>query len=604
MCVFVAGSNASFAQQALNLDFEEKSMEGISRPWGWSIDSFSNTIVEMDSAVTRKGKFSLRMEYLEASKTSSEMMLGYGIEPYELKNNTIRIQGWIKTKDLKGKALISLGYTLSSDDVKIEGEQKSEQIAGSTNWTPVSVEIKVPEEARMVYLSLQYLGNGQAWFDDLSLSIGAKVFSSVEVDESFTETQIEWLNENSYSIEKVDASDVSRGEQPYFKDLRPFGEMAKDARIIALGEATHGTSEFFRLKHRVFEYAVHKLGVRVFALEDNQLIVERANRYVHGGKGTARQSMNGLFSVWQNREVHDLISWVRYWNDQNPDDKASFVGFDIQSPFLPIDSLYAFVYRQSEELGLQVSSRLDSLKVNLRNTFTASDGQKKEWYTNSAEVLDMVKKESDTWFRLAGSSEDSMKIHWGIQYANLVKQYAENLFKGHISLYRDVAMAENVSWIMNVYKPGSKIFVWAHDYHVSLGEHADVEKNIYDGISMGAHLRKKYGENYQAFGISTYDGTYWAQLGYTNFTQMSCPLYPAPRGTLDEALHKVILKRSTPALLLDLRSAREERWLTKLIPTRFANHVNIEYGYWTRYSVPYQFDGIFFIDQTSAADSY
>jgi erythromycin esterase-like protein len=58
-----------------------------------------------------------------------------------------------------------------------------------------------------------------------------------------------------------------------FKDLAPLKNAAADARIIALGEATHGTSEFFRMKHRVLEFAVMELGVRVFAIEDNQLVV-------------------------------------------------------------------------------------------------------------------------------------------------------------------------------------------------------------------------------------------------------------------------------------------------------------------------------------------
>ncbi|HEV7782056.1 MAG TPA: hypothetical protein VGO58_12370, partial [Chitinophagaceae bacterium] len=66
----------------------------------------------------------------------------------------------------------------------------------------------------------------------------------------------------------------------------------------------------------------------------------------------------------------------------------------------------------------------------------------------------------------------------------------------------------------------------------------------------------------------------------------------------------IVLVKKTPGLLLDLRKARSLEWLTKLIPVRFANHVNIEYGYATRHSVPYQFDGIFFIDKTSSAKSY
>ena len=121
---------------------------------------------------------------------------------------------------------------------------------------------------------------------------------------------------------------------------------------------------------------------------------------------------------------------------------------------------------------------------------------------------------------------------------------------------------------------------------------------------MGSHLAKKYGPSYKAFSLSTYSGEYWAQISYMNFKQVSCPLLPGPRGSLDEALHQISLTKKSPGLFLNLQDAKKINWLRQPIPMRFANHVNIEYGYWTRYSIPNQFDGIIFIDKTSAADSY
>ncbi|MBC8173635.1 MAG: erythromycin esterase family protein, partial [Chitinophagales bacterium] len=163
---------------------------------------------------------------------------------------------------------------------------------------------------------------------------------------------------------------------------------------------------------------------------------------------------------------------------------------------------------------------------------------------------------------------------------------------------------ENISWILEMYKPGSKIFVWAHNNHISRGDHPDNEVNIYSGISMGSHLSKKYGKNYKAFGLSTYKGEYWAQVSYSNFKMMSCPLYEAPEGSLDKTLHQISNIKNTQVLLLDLKNARDQLWFTRPIPERFANHVNIEYGYWTQFSIPYQYDGIFFIDITTSAKSY
>jgi erythromycin esterase-like protein len=165
-------------------------------------------------------------------------------------------------------------------------------------------------------------------------------------------------------------------------------------------------------------------------------------------------------------------------------------------------------------------------------------------------------------------------------------------------------MAENVTWLINVYKPGSKVMIWAHDVHISRGEHPNPDANIYYGKSMGAHLARKHGNNYKAFGLFSYQGEYSCYVSYSNFKVTDCPLYSSPRRTLDYELHNVSLKKKSPALILDLKNARSIDWISDSMPFRFANHVNIEYGYWTRYSLPYQFDAIFFIDNTSSAKSY
>ena len=171
-----------------------------------------------------------------------------------------------------------------------------------------------------------------------------------------------------------------------------------------------------------------------------------------------------------------------------------------------------------------------------------------------------------------------------------------------MALYRDVAMADNISWILSMRKPGTKILIWAHDVHISKGEHPIAENNYHAGVSMGSWLAKRYGRKYRAFGISTYTGEYRAYPSYNNYSKfINCPAFPGPIGSLDEALHQVTVKKKSSALLLNLSYAKQLNWLSSPLPVRFANHVCFEYAYWTRFSLPYQFDGIFFIDKTTGA---
>ena len=299
-----------------------------------------------------------------------------------------------------------------------------------------------------------------------------------------------------------------------------------------------------------------------------------------------------------------MIKWVRAYNLEHPDDKVSFVGFDMQSHYLPLDSLFTFLERQEPTLADSVEIWLEDLKQNGHNQFMVSIETKLAWFEQAQKSYEALLAKKMEWLKAAKTITDSFQIKWGIQYANLVKQFAENAFKGHLSFYRDEAMAENISWILSMHPPGTKMLVWAHDNHIARGDHPDNDLNFYFGLSMGRHLSKKYGDKYKAFGLSTYEGDYWAQISYFDFRQQPCPLYPGPIGSLDEALHQIALKKKSPALLLDLQEGRTQHWLSAPLPVRFANHVNIEYGYWTRYSIPYQFDGIFFVDKTSAAKSY
>lgn len=596
------------AQQILNLDFEGKSVRGLHLPWGWDAVNIT-AIALLDSLKTHEGKYSLKIVADGSQATDGTQIMQFNIEPYELQNKRITIEGWIKTESLNGAAFFTIGYTSEapvfsesvSDDVVTE--VRSEEISHTTDWHPVSLNLQIPESIHSAFISVRFEGTGTAWFDAFSLSINGETKQDVEVAESFSESQVTWLSDSSHPVYYVDTTPA--GKDPSYDDLVPLKSLAGDAQIIALGEATHGTSEFFRMKHRVLEYSVFELGVRIFAIEDHPLIVERVNKYEKGSAGTARASMYGMLGVWQTEEVHNLIKWIRQYNNQHPDDMVEFTGFDIQNITVPVDSLYSFVQKQSPDLFKEISGLLEDLKSNGPNSFAVSDSVKLNWFLQAEETLELLSSRKKSWLESATDRQDSLDVYWGIQYATLIKQFAENVYRGHLSLYRDIAMAENVSWLLDVYKPGAKMLIWAHDYHISRGDHPEPKANIYDGNSMGAHLSQKYGDKYKAFGLFTYQGYYWAFPSYFNFSEMlDCPLYPGPRGSLDEALHRIASIKNAPALFLDLAGGRKQDWLVQSIPQRFANHVCMEYSYWTQYSIPYQFDGIFFIDTTTSAKSY
>jgi erythromycin esterase len=585
-----------FAQQSLNLDFEIKSVEGINRPWGWSIKSWGPVIFKMDSLVVKNGRFSLHAGCTNAQDQKAVQSLSFGIEAFELREKKITLTGSIRTEGLKGTAGLSLGYTYlsSKTDGYIEVDTTSGKASGTSDWRTFSVNLFIPANAQSVYVTADHAGEGKAWFDDLTLSIAGKTIHAVSVANSLSKENIRWLNKNNFPVYTVIPTENTKND-----DLDPFKKVAANSRLIALGESTHGTSEFFSLKNRLWQYAVTELGFRVFAIEDNQLAAEEVNKYVHGGKGSGTESMAGMFSVWYTEEVLALIEWVRHYNDDHVNDKLSFVGFDMQEIGRPVDSLISFLKDRDIDLYKKNTDFLKDIKENGPQSYSVSDSVKLLWFNAAKEILNEVKVKSTQLISTLKSAVDAQKVMLGIQYANLVKQFAEHTYKGHWSLYRDEAMAENVSWLLENRYPKNKMVLWAHDVHISRCDHSNKYLNLNTSISMGSFLSRKYGNAFTSFSLSTYEGEYLAFKSYTDFTRINAPLFKGPVGSLDEALHRVAIAKENSNLFLPL--TRTETWLSEPLPKRFANHVNIDYGYWERVSIPYQFDGIFFIDKTTAS---
>ena len=589
--------NGSHAQQLLNLNFEKTSIEHPIRPWGWEIESSPSTEISMDSIIKAEGKYSLKIRHNTSEKQEAVSKINLGVEPFELRNKIISLKGQIKTKDLKGFAYISINASLEQ-----ESALTSNQLSNTADWREVSLDFFVPDTTTTITISLHHEGTGAAWFDNLHLLAGNKKYTEVQIAEAFSRKQFQWIEKASSPLLSVDVG-TDRALKDSFEDLTPLKKMIGNAQIIALGESTHGTSEFFRLKHRVLAYSVQELGVRIFGIEGNMLTVENINQYVLSGKGTAVGSMRGIFMVWYNTEVLNMIEWVRNYNKQNPNDPVQFVGYDMQDWATPMDSLFAFLKRKSPSLVKPISALLENLKKNGANQFTMSDSIKRNWYRDAVKTLEIIRSKENEWLDVAETKADSTEVYWGIQYANLIKQFAESAHKGFLSFYRDEAMAENITWFLSREKTDTRMLIWAHDYHISRGDHTNNDLNIYWGRSMGRYLSKKYGENYKAFAISTYEGDYLGMINYQNFKQVKCSLHKGPKGTLDDVLHNLARKNNAPGMIFDLSDARSQDWLTQALPMRFANHVNIEYGYWTRYSIPFQFDGVLFVDQTSSAHS-
>jgi erythromycin esterase-like protein len=147
---------------------------------------------------------------------------------------------------------------------------------------------------------------------------------------------VQWMRQNAIPLQTVEAGHG-------FEDLQPLGQVVGNARIVELGEATHGTREFFQLKHRMIEYLAAQKGFTIFSIEGNMPEAYRLNDYVLHGVGDPKQLLAGMyFWTWDTQEVLDMILWMREFN-QSGKGRIEFTGFDMQVATLSVEAVRHFV---------------------------------------------------------------------------------------------------------------------------------------------------------------------------------------------------------------------------------------------------------------------
>lgn len=123
-----------------------------------------------------------------------------------------------------------------------------------------------------------------------------------------------------------------------FSDLEPFRATVGDARIVSLGEPTHGTREAFQLKHRMLEFLASEMGFRIFSIEANMPEAYELNDYVLRGKGDPKRLIGGMyFWTWNTEEVLAMVEWMKRFNEERRVSEGEsfvplqFTGFDMQT---------------------------------------------------------------------------------------------------------------------------------------------------------------------------------------------------------------------------------------------------------------------------------
>jgi erythromycin esterase len=364
-----------------------------------------------------------------------------------------------------------------------------------------------------------------------------------------------------------------------------------DARIVALGEATHGSAEIFEVKHRFIELLVERMGFTTIALETGFSEALEVNEHVLHGRGDALTALAALNTTpLQTEEILALIRWMRRYNE-NPAHKKKirFQGFDIVTP-AAYDSLVAYLKRVDPRAEPAAREAL----LPLRDLSMPSKGapDPKVIAATQKAIADVIAL-LDANKKVYGARTSAAAWDIARQHATVLQQ-AEAMFRD--PSLRDPGMADNVKWLVDRMAPDEKIVLWAHNTHVSFSPL---------GFSdLGRILRKRYAKDYFVIGTSFNQGAFRALDGWG--AEVRSPgvkdhtIGPAPTGSLDASLALAKL----PLFTVDLRTAPSpiDAWLASRIPVRSIGFYFIDEKRALYRTAPSKsYDAIVFLDKVTAA---
>ena len=413
-----------------------------------------------------------------------------------------------------------------------------------------------------------------------------------------TDAVARWLTSNAVRLETVEP-------ESGFADMQGLRDVVGDARIVLLGEPTHGNREVYQLKHRMVEFLVEEMGFDVFVLETPMPESFDMDAYVSDGVGDPERALAATHVwAWDTDEVAEMLAWMRRHNATSAQPLAVY-GMDMQSSERAAVGTLAYLDRVDP--GLAASSREAFGHLALSLSDPEASGYRP--IVDSDYDASVQHAVADVLARFdanrAGWSEAMGADAWAVarQHAQVLTRWVEANADGgrHYSAVRDSSMAENIAWILEREGPDAKVIVWAHNTHIANWVAWD------RFAALGHHLRRQYGSEAVIVGALFGQGGFTAlEVGASSRGLWPFTVGPPPEGTVESAFEAAGLDLA----LVDLRRLPAEgpvtAWFRTPQPTRNSGGV-YEADDPQRHLLPYvvaeAYDALMYVDSTTPTRS-
>src|SRR5438445_3042925 len=395
------------------------------------------------------------------------------------------------------------------------------------------------------------------------------------------------------------------------RDHDPLLQMAAGARLVLLGEPTHGSHDVYRERARITQRLVAELGFNAVVWEADCADADRAGRWVRGlsADGDAEEALGGFERfptwMWRNFAVLDFLGWLRAWNEHLPADtpRCGLYGMDLYSLYRSVEA----VIRYLEEVD-PAAARL------ARERYSCFDhhGGEPQGYGYAARLgltpeceRAAIEQLEDLRRRARHDGEDAFSAEQNARLARNAEQYYRSLFGSRISSWnlRDRHMGETLEALLAFLQKRdghARVVVWAHNSH--MGDARATEMGERGELNVGQLVRERHGPEALLVGFTTYEGTVTAAHEWDGPAERMRVL-PALQGSVESLFHDVAL----PRFLLPLRDPGEA--LGALREPRLERAIGVVYrpatervSHYFHARVAEQFDAVIHLDRTRAVE--
>ncbi len=393
-------------------------------------------------------------------------------------------------------------------------------------------------------------------------------------------------------------------------DLQPLLQRIGNAKLVLIGEASHGTSEFYQLRAEITKALIQKRNFNFVAIEADWPDAYRIHDYVTHKEREEPHSWESFSRfptwMWRNQEVLDFIHWLRSYNlrDRKPEERVGFYGLDLYSLFTSIHCVLEYLDRVDPQVAAIARVRYGCLTPWETDPATYGmatlTGRYRSCETGVVRMLQDISRR-----RLDDSLKDGDELFNARLNAKLVadaEQYYRIMYYGSDESWnhRDTHMFETLRLLLGRHGETTKAVVWAHNSH--LGDATATQFGKHGQINLGQLCRQTFGDDVYSIGQGTDHGTVAAASEWEGGMAIK-EIRPSHRDSYEQLMHLSEIDQ----FFLPLTKSQNHQLVSALASRRLERAIGVIYrpeterlSHYFDASLPGQFDEWIWFDESSA----